>query len=498
MALNLPDPNREVGDSGHTSDTNLIIDAINTLKGEVDAIPQGPQGPQGEPGTPGAAGANASVNIGSTTTGAPGSSASVTNSGTEQNAVFNFTIPQGATGAAGAAGAQGPQGPKGDTGETGPVGPTGVVAANSPLTYDTLNRTINLDVDALQLDPDQVTGLDPTGQTGKFVGTLDGSGLDWITSTATTSWGSIAGTLSDQTDLQTALNNKAPSTGINPSAITGTAVVDSDARLTNERTPTDGSVTEAKIATGAVTEGKIGSSAVTEAKIGTGAVTETKIGTGAVTSDKIANGTIVDADISNTAAIAPSKINGTAVVDSDARLTDTRTPTDGTVTDAKITAGGLSPTSITGTAVVTNDSRLSDARTPLAHAASHGVGQSDAITVAQSQVTNLTTDLSAKAPLASPALSGTPTAPTAATGTDTTQVATTAFVNAEISNDAILKSIVDAKGDLIVGTASDTVSRLGVGTNGQALIADSGETAGVRWGTVATDPTPTALFLGGM
>jgi len=39
-------------------------------------------------------------------------------------------------------------------------------------------------------------------------------------------------------------------------------------------------------------------------------------------------------------------------------------------------------------------------------------------------------DVNAKAPLASPALTGTPTAPTAASGTNTTQIATTAFVTA--------------------------------------------------------------------
>ena len=43
-----------------------------------------------------------------------------------------------------------------------------------------------------------------------------------------------------------------------------------------------------------------------------------------------------------------------------------------------------------------NDSRLSDARTPTAHASTHGSGQSDAITIAESQVTNLTSDLAAK------------------------------------------------------------------------------------------------------
>ena len=43
------------------------------------------------------------------------------------------------------------------------------------------------------------------------------------------------------------------------------------------------------------------------------------------------------------------------------------------------------------------------------------------------------TQLNAKAPLASPALTGTPTAPTAAAGTNTTQIATTAFVHNAVS-----------------------------------------------------------------
>lgn len=42
--------------------------------------------------------------------------------------------------------------------------------------------------------------------------------------------------------------------------------------------------------------------------------------------------------------------------------------------------------------------------------------------------------LGTKAPVASPALTGTPTAPTAATSTNTTQIATTAFVHAAIEN----------------------------------------------------------------
>jgi len=52
---------------------------------------------------PGLLGVVPSIATGTTTTGAAGSSASVTNSGTAVNAVFNFTIPRGDTGATGAA-----------------------------------------------------------------------------------------------------------------------------------------------------------------------------------------------------------------------------------------------------------------------------------------------------------------------------------------------------------------------------------------------------------
>lgn len=49
------------------------------------------------------------------------------------------------------------------------------------------------------------------------------------------------------------------------------------------------------------------------------------------------------------------------------------------------------------------------------------------------------------------------------------------------SGSGIPGTIVDAKGDLIAATAADTVARLAVGTNGQVLTADSGETTGIKW-----------------
>jgi hypothetical protein len=49
--------------------------------------------------------------------------------------------------------------------------------------------------------------------------------------------------------------------------------------------------------------------------------------------------------------LSPSKITGTAVVTADSRLSDTRTPTDNTVTDAKIATAGLAQSSLNGVAI---------------------------------------------------------------------------------------------------------------------------------------------------
>jgi hypothetical protein len=58
----------------------------------------------------------------------------------------------------------------------------------------------------------------------------------------------------------------------------------------------------------------------------------------------------------------------------------------------------------------------------------------------------------------------------------------TATVNGK---NLITAGIVDAKGDLIVGSADDTVIRVGVGTNGHVLTADSAETGGLKWAAPA-------------
>jgi len=59
---------------------------------------------------------NATFSIGTVTTGAPGSQAAASITGTSPNFILNLTIPQGITG---------PTGPQGEIGPTGPTGPAG-------------------------------------------------------------------------------------------------------------------------------------------------------------------------------------------------------------------------------------------------------------------------------------------------------------------------------------------------------------------------------------
>ena len=90
-----------------------------------------PQGEQGEPGG-GGTGGTVSVQVGDTTTGEPGTDASVENTGTDTNVMLQFTIPRGEQGPQGPAGAPGEQGPKGDPGEQGPAGPKGDPGEQGP------------------------------------------------------------------------------------------------------------------------------------------------------------------------------------------------------------------------------------------------------------------------------------------------------------------------------------------------------------------------------
>lgn len=120
------------------TDGSNVQGKINDIEQELGGVVKTVNGvepdEQGNVNVGGAA--TVTVDVGSTVTGEPGSEASVTNSGTQQNVVLNFSIPRGATGAqgpkgdAGADGAPGEQGPKGDPGPAGADGEPGPAGAD--------------------------------------------------------------------------------------------------------------------------------------------------------------------------------------------------------------------------------------------------------------------------------------------------------------------------------------------------------------------------------
>lgn len=92
----------------------------------------------------------------------------------------------------------------------------------------------------------------------------------------------------------------------------------------------------------------------------------------------------------------PTGSTGTTVpFGNDARLSDARTPTAHShlIADIPVASSG---TSNTTQVVRADDSRLSNNRTPSAHASTHASAGSDPVTLAESQITNLVTDLAGK------------------------------------------------------------------------------------------------------
>ncbi len=144
--------------------------------------PTGTTGPQGP----------ASIAVGVTTTTDPGTNASVTNVGTDDNVILNFNIPRGETGPIGPQGIpgtegptgptgpqglqglQGIQGPTGPTGPTGPAGPQGLqgfqgiqgpTGPTGPTAIETYGRKYNTSTDNISLETNIAQNI-PLGNNG--------------------------------------------------------------------------------------------------------------------------------------------------------------------------------------------------------------------------------------------------------------------------------------------------------------------------------------------
>lgn len=356
----------------------------------------------------------ATVAVGTTTTLAAGSDATVTNVGTIGAGVFNFGIPRGNTGPQGIQGIQGPTGPqglkgdtgpagpqgekgdKGDTGSQGPTGPTGVQgpaglglnlkgqvanAAALPASGNLNDGWIALDtgnvhiwdgtqwVNAGRLQgPEGPAGPQgpqgPVGPTGPQ-GPIGPAGNPYWTLS-----GSNLSTLDTSQNVGVGTNSPAAKLHVN-----GTFRVDSTSNFI-------GAVTAPTAAVGTNTT-QVATTAFVNAAIANDVPTASETVAGRV---ELATAAETTAGLDNTRAVHPVGLK--VELDKKADLASpafTGTPTAPTPTV------GSNTTQIATSAFVTSA-------------------------------------VSAKANIASPAFTGVPTAPTAAVGTNTTQLATTAFV----------------------------------------------------------------------
>lgn len=121
---------------------------------------------------------------------------------------------KGETGATGAMGSQGEQGPVGPIGPTGPIGSQGIQGVKG----------------------DTGAGVPTGGLTGQLLVKASGADYDysWAAQVPSLAWGTLTGTLSDQTDLQAELDAKSDTThthgtdyvAISGDTMTGNLIVD--------------------------------------------------------------------------------------------------------------------------------------------------------------------------------------------------------------------------------------------------------------------------------
>ncbi len=243
----------------------------------------------------------------------------------------------------------------------------------------------------------------------------------------------------------------------------------------------------------------------------TGGVTGSGTGSFAATVVTNANLTGPITSTGNATAIASQTGTGTKfVMDTSPTLVtpDIGTPSAGVATNLTGTASGLTAgnvttnanltgevTSVGNAATVTNAAVIAKVLTGYSSAAGT-VASTDSLLQA---IQKLNGNALLKAPLASPALTGTPTAPTAAVDTNTTQVATTAMVLAQAASAtpvmdgvaAVGTSTRFARGDHV--HASDTSKASLAGTT--AFTA--AQTINLNSGALPTPVTNTALQIGG-
>lgn len=169
-------PTLSQGEAGYEYDTGRFKIGNGTSAWNALPYSSGVTGPTGPSST---------LALGTVTTGLAGTNVIITNSGSATNAIFNFTIPRGATGPQGPTGPLGPTGPQGIQGVQGPTGPLGPTGPTGPLGPTGPQGT---GVNVLGTYPDlaSLQAAHPTGNPGDgytisgFLYVWDAVGSAWV------------------------------------------------------------------------------------------------------------------------------------------------------------------------------------------------------------------------------------------------------------------------------------------------------------------------------
>ena len=132
----------------------------------------------------------------------------------------------------------------------------------------------------------------------------------------------------------------------------------SDSRFTDTRIPTDGSVTAAKIASATITFDKFNQSSATTGQVikwngSAWVASNDNTGAGAVTSVAGRTG-VVTLSSSDISGLAFGTTAGTYAQGNDSRFTDTRTPTDNSVTSTKVLDGTIASADLSNASIEAN------------------------------------------------------------------------------------------------------------------------------------------------
>ena len=314
----------------------------------------------------------ASVTVGTTTTLSAGSSATVTNVGNAQNAIFNFGIPQGPQGATGSTGATGPQGPAGAQGDPGTAATivVGVTDTGAPGTYASVNNSGTSSAAVFNfVIPQGATGAQgtqgATGPAGQGVPTGGNTnqvlakinGLDYQTQ-----WISVSGT-GTVVSVDVSGGTTGLTTSGGPVTSSGTITLGGKLNVANGGT---GATTLTGYLIGNGTSAVTASSTIPTTAL-SGTVTNVQLANSAITingnSVSLGGSTTVTASTTSTLTIGTglsgTSFNGSApvtiAIDSTvATLTGTQTLTNKTISGANNTLTNIANSSLTNSSVTYN------------------------------------------------------------------------------------------------------------------------------------------------